>query len=949
MVLATWISQQVVFDGLVQGVVYGLLAMAIVLVYRSTKVINFAVANMGLVGAGLLVICDVNYGFPFWVAVVLALVVGVAYGAAIELVVIRRLFTAPRVIVLVATIGVAQLSLAILTAYPDLVGEGKPFPQAITSSWHLGGVRIKGSQLLVLVVGPLVAIGLGWFLNRTLLGRTVRAAAGNPDLARLHGISPKLMSTLVWALGGLLATVSLILIGGVGGSAGTLDSLGPNTLLRALIAAVIARLTSFRTALLAAIGIGIGESLVRFNFLLQPGLVEVLLLVVVLVAVGLQSRTAGPEESPFAFTPRVQPLPERLRPRFWVRHLDRLALLVLLGAAVVLPLLVTQPSRQLLYATMAAWAICALSLTVLTGWAGQLSLGQMAFAGVGAFTAAALARGFRLDWRLGGTHLLNVALVPVPFALAVLVGAVVAALLSVLIGAGALRVRGLLLAVTTFALAIAADTWLYRLDVFSGGRTNTAAFPRGPPARPRPAEPAHLLLRGAGRARGGHRPPRPAAPVRCRPGHHRDPRQRRLGRRLHGPARVRQAPGLRPRRVRRRSRRRPARRRAPADPPRELAVRRAGVAHPGRHHRHRRHGLHRRRGHRRRLDHRPAGAVPRQRARAAAVVEHRPARVAALLPRRVRADRLRRPWRPLPLARAQAASGHQGGGRPAGGPPLRAPTGARARRGAADRGRHGDLRRGAGRRRGLHRGPQRGGRRAHRHQRRGQVHPHERHRRIRPRHRLGRAARPRRHRHLRRPPCPAGLGRTFQAATLFPELTVRETVQVALEARGRTGLLATALFWPPATHRERTRRAESAELIDFLGLGRYADVPIADLSTGTRRIVELAGLLALDAKVLCLDEPTAGVAQREAEAMGPLLVEIGRELGASMLVIEHDMPLIMGMSDRVYCLEVGRVIAEGDPTTVRHDPAVVASYLGTDERTIARSGAAPTDTTRASV
>ena len=81
-------------------------------------------------------------------------------------------------------------------------------------------------------------------------------------------------------------------------------------------------------------------------------------------------------------------------------------------------------------------------------------------------------------------------------------------------------------------------------------------------------------------------------------------------------------------------------------------------------------------------------------------------------------------------------------------------------------------------------------------------------------------------------------------------------------------------------------------------------------NTGTRRIVELAGLLALDAKVLCLDEPTAGIAQREAEAMAPLLVEIRKELGASMLIIEHDMPLIMGMSDRVYCLELGKVIAE---------------------------------------
>ncbi|MDH3707655.1 MAG: ABC transporter ATP-binding protein, partial [Acidimicrobiia bacterium] len=184
-----------------------------------------------------------------------------------------------------------------------------------------------------------------------------------------------------------------------------------------------------------------------------------------------------------------------------------------------------------------------------------------------------------------------------------------------------------------------------------------------------------------------------------------------------------------------------------------------------------------------------------------------------------------------------------------------------------------------------------------------------------------------------------GLGRTFQAALLFPELTVSETVQVALEGRGRTGVISTALFLPHTFARERRRRAEAAELIDFLGLGRYANTYISDLSTGTRRIVELAGLLALDARVLCLDEPTAGVAQRETEAFGPLMLRIRDELDASMLIIEHDMPLIMSLSDRVYCLEAGQVIAEGDPDSVRNDPAVIASYLGTDERAIERSDA----------
>jgi ABC-type branched-subunit amino acid transport system ATPase component/ABC-type branched-subunit amino acid transport system permease subunit len=947
MTLSAIVTWNLLFKGVVGGLITGLVAMGIVLVYRSSRVINFAVGNMGVPAVALFAVMVGVHGWPYWPSLAIALVLGTLVGVLIELTVIRRLFKAPRVIVFVATIGVAQLCEAITLTLPEYrTGSLQTqFPLPFDFTWHPGlDIEVSASQVLVLVIVPLIALGLWWLLGHTAFGDAVRAAATNADLARMTGINPKLVSTGVWAIAGFLATMAVFLTA-TDQVSSDLVHIGPDTLLRGMAAALIGGMVSFPRAMLGGILIGIVDRVLFFNYTTETGLVQFVLFLAVLLLVAVVSRrdTASSGES-FQFAPRVAAIPERLRDIWWVKRLPQFIAAIALLVAVVAPFLVDKSEKHQTWTIVAAFALCAVSVVVLTGWGGQLSLGQMAFAGLGALTAAALIRGLsaNIGWR--DFRIINGSIGGISFPWAMILGASFASLVAVLVGVGALRVRGLLLAVSTLAFAIAAQLYLFQRPFFTAG-ISTIEIPRtdiGPLELTHRNRAyfyfvlgvlvlvlllvGHLKRTGIGRMIVGVRENELAAAAMTV-----SPARAKLlafalggfiaglGGVLLGAVNLTFGPSERYFLV-------------------EDSIRLISIAVIG--------GLgslsgavvgalwvvglpafwpqneivplftssiglllillyipggfvqigHYVRDSLLRWLERRMGPAPQTKTATAPPASLR--RAAALQPAVCNADGTVLATNKLSVhfgglvavdevdfhafpGEVIGLIGNNGAGKST---LLNAIGGFVPSRGSVML--------------------------------------------------LGRdVSKKSAHQRAR-----AGLGRTFQAARLYPELTVRDTVELALEARKKSSFWR-SLLWVPSIKVERRKTEEASELIDFLGLGRYRDRYIAELSTGTRRIVELATVLAVAPRVICLDEPTAGVAQREAEAFGPLILRVQQELDATLVVVEHDLPLILSISHRVYCLEAGKIIAEGDPTEIRDNPRVVASYLGTDERAIQRSNA----------
>ncbi len=175
-----------------------------------------------------------------------------------------------------------------------------------------------------------------------------------------------------------------------------------------------------------------------------------------------------------------------------------------------------------------------------------------------------------------------------------------------------------------------------------------------------------------------------------------------------------------------------------------------------------------------------------------------------------------------------------------------------------------------------------------------------------------------------------GVARTFQNIRLFRTMTALENVMVGVDANHTSGVIS-ALFRTPRHRREETEGHDKAiELLEFMGLHGRADELAENLSYGDQRRLEIARAMATDPKLLCLDEPAAGFNPAEKHALMELIRKI-RDRGYTVLLIEHDMRLVMGVTDRIVVLEFGRKIAEGPPSEIRDNPAVIAAYLGVDE------------------
>ena len=447
----------IVVLGIVTGTVTALLAIGLILIYRSNRFINFAFGAMGSFVGVLAIGLFLEHDWSYFLVLPLGVAAGVAVGALTEFLVIRRFRDSSRLILTVASIGLAQLlgGLELLGSqaigFTSLVGSfSDQIP--IDFSFTIDVAVFRADQVVIMATVPLIIAGLAWFLLRTDAGIAVRAAAENADRALLAGIPIRRLSTIVWMIAGGLATLTFILKAPFTGIAPGVASNGPTVLLPGLAAAVVARMESLPVAFGAGVALGIMEQVVRWNTSGTPSFQNVVFLVVIIVALLVQrgslSRARLGGGAAWDSTGVVKPVPRELRHLPEIRWV-KLGLLVVLALAMVFIPRGWSESNQLTAAFAIVWAMVGVSLVMLTGWGGHISLGQFGLVGVGAIVAGNI-----------------IAKTDIDMFVAMLAAGVAGAVLALVVGLPALRIQGLFLAVTTMAFAIALNSYFFNPDQF---------------------------------------------------------------------------------------------------------------------------------------------------------------------------------------------------------------------------------------------------------------------------------------------------------------------------------------------------------------------------------------------------------------------------------------------------------------------------------------------------
>ena len=424
----------VLVQGLFYGLGYGLLALGLVLVYRTNRVLNFAQGQIGVIAAVFLVKLTADFKFNYWFALVISVSIAAFAGALSELV-LRRLFNRPRVLVMVATIGLSYVLLA-LTTFPFISphNTSQPEPVPFDLSFNLGPFIITSTEVLTLIVAPIVTLALVLAVRLTSWGLAMRAMSENADSARLSGVWIRRTSTITWTVAGALSAFTAILNAPNQTSALT-QALSPDLLLYALTAALLGAMVNLTVAFIAGVGMGVFLELLQWNVTSpakQQFIVFLVVMAVLLIRVGaLRRGTRVSERSTWGHgaVTTVRASTDELR-----RRVSAVGVWLCVIVPALLPLILSV-GNDVLMSQICIYAVVALSLTMLTGWAGQVSLGQFGLVAVGALVAVHL-----------GTSL--------PLPIVMLYGGAVTAVVAILVGLPALRMPGLFLAVTTLAFGI---------------------------------------------------------------------------------------------------------------------------------------------------------------------------------------------------------------------------------------------------------------------------------------------------------------------------------------------------------------------------------------------------------------------------------------------------------------------------------------------------------------